>query len=190
MTAALVLASASPRRQHLLEAAGIVLELAPAGVDESYYPGESPAAHVRRLARAKAAVAARWVPATRVVLGADTVVVMDGRVYGKPADAAEAREFLAAFSGRAHDVLTGVCLLRRASRQECVWVARSTVHFRKLTSGDIDAYFHLVYPLDKAGAYGIQEHGEKIIERVEGLRSTVIGLPVEEVLDKLRHEFT
>jgi len=184
---ALVLASASPRRKILLEKAGIEVEIAPADVDESYRVGESPEEHVQRLARAKAATVARRFP-NRAVLGADTVVVMDGRIYGKPENAARAREFLAAFSGRSHEVLTGVSLMRLRPPGEQTWLARSVVHFKSLQPEDLEKYCRQVNPLDKAGAYGIQEHGEQIIEQVDGLVSTVIGLPVEEVLEKL-HDF-
>jgi septum formation protein len=181
----LVLASASPRRRILLEQAGIEVEIAPADVDESYRPGESPEEHVQRLARAKAAAAAGRFP-NRVVLGADTVVVMDGRIYGKPENADRAREFLAAFSGRKHDVLTGVSLMRLRPPGEQTWLARSVVHFKSLKPEDLENYCRQVNPLDKAGAYGIQEHGDQIIKRVDGPVSTVIGLPIEEVLAKLR----
>jgi septum formation protein len=180
----LVLASASPRRRHLLEQAGIDIDVVPAHVDEAYLEGESPSEHVMRLAHAKAATVAAKTP-SRCVLGADTVVVMDGRIYGKPRDLDEAHRFLAAFSGRTHEVLTGVCLVRPAPAEPTTWVSRSVVHFRHLTAKAIDEYCRIVNALDKAGAYGIQEHGELIVERVEGLVSNVIGLPIEDVLQKL-----
>ena len=185
----LVLASASPRRRALLEQAGFTVEVAPADVDEAPLPDEGPGEHVRRLARAKAAAVAPRFP-DRVVLGADTVVILDGRIYGKPANPAQARAFLAGFSGRDHEVLTGVCLLRLDPPVERTWLARSVVRFKALSAEDIEAYCRLTDPLDKAGAYGIQEHGERIIERVDGLVSTVIGLPVEEVIQALAVFFT
>lgn len=176
---ALVLASGSPRRRELLTRAGVPLELRTADISEDVLPNESPVALVRRLALAKARAVASSLPG-RLVLGADTVVELDERVYGKPVDMAAARAMLRSLSGCRHEVLTGVCLLRGCVEKS--WVARTRVCFRELDDAAIDAYFALVNPLDKAGAYGIQEHGEMIVAGIDGLLSNVIGLPVEEVL--------
>ena len=179
----LVLASASPRRRELLARAGVPLEIRTADVPEDPQVGESPEALVLRLASAKARVVAAAMPG-RLVLGADTVIAFAGQIYGKPADLPAARAMLRAFSGREHTVLTGVCLLRDCA--EHCWLARTTVRFRALDDAAIDGYFALVNPLDKAGAYGIQEHGDMIVAGIDGLLSNVIGLPVEEVLAALR----
>ncbi|MGI5925366.1 MAG: Maf family protein [Lentisphaeria bacterium] len=178
----LVLASASPRRRELLARAGVPLQVHTAEVPEASLAGESPEALVQRLAGAKARAVAATMPG-RLVLGADTIIVFAGQVFGKPADLPAARAMLRTFAGRRHEVLSGVCLVR--DRIEHCWLARTTVRFRSLSDADIDAYFALVNPLDKAGAYGIQEHGEMIVAGIDGLLSNVIGLPVEEVLSLL-----
>ncbi|MDD4538037.1 MAG: Maf family protein [Lentisphaeria bacterium] len=179
----LVLASASPRRRELLARAGVPLEVRTADVPEEPQAGESPEALVQRLASAKARAVAAAMPG-RLVLGADTVIAFAGQIFGKPANLPAARAMLRAFAGREHDVLTGVCLVRDCA--EHCWLARTRVRFRDLDDAAIDGYFALVNPLDKAGAYGIQEHGDMIVAGIDGLQSNVIGLPVEEVLAALR----
>jgi septum formation protein len=179
----LVLASASPRRRALLEAAGLPLELRTAELAEAPLAGETPAAMVVRLAAAKAAAVAAALPG-RLVLGADTVVVFAGQIFGKPADLPAAHGMLRRLSGREHQVLTGVCLMRGVVVRQ--WVAQTNVRLRTLDDAAIANYFSLVNPLDKAGSYAIQEHGEQIVAGIDGLLSNVIGLPVEEVLALLR----
>ncbi len=182
----LILASASPRRLDLLRRAGVAVTVCPVDVDETPLPGEPPAAHVERLALAKAAATvARLRPAVPV-LGADTVVVLDGRIFGKPADLEAARATLRQLSGRCHRVLTGVCLHWPSPRPPEVWTCCTEVHFRVLDEAAITAYFARVNPLDKAGAYGIQAHGGMLVDHIVGLESNVVGLPVEEVLPRLR----
>lgn len=181
---ALVLASASPRRRQLLADAGLDLVVDAADIDESALPGETPAAHVRRLAQAKAAAVAPRHP-RQFVLGADTVVVLDGVIFGKPADLAEAAQMLRCLSGRWHEVFTGVALLRRRPAAATVWSCRTRVRFRELSDDAIRTYCACVNTLDKAGAYGIQDHGERIVAEIDGLYSNVVGLPVEEVLTVL-----
>ena len=179
-----VLASASPRRRDLLAGAGISFRVVPADVEEAREPGETPDGAALRLAQAKAAHVAVRFPDS-VVLGADTIVVLHGLDFGKPASLEEARSMLAALSGRGHDVLTGVSLLRLRPRQEEAWVCRTRVRFRELDSETIERYLAMTTPLDKAGAYAIQDHGSMIVEGVEGLVSNVIGLPIEEVVERL-----
>ena len=180
----LVLASASPRRKALLAEAGITFEVVPSDVEETREPGESPLDAALRLARAKSACVATRFP-NSVVLGADTIVVLGGRDFGKPASLAEARTMLTALSGREHDVLTGVSLLRLRPLQEEAWVCSTRVRFRELGPETIQRYLELAAPLDKAGAYAIQDHGGMIVAAVEGLVSNVIGLPIEEVIERL-----
>jgi septum formation protein len=120
-----------------------------------------------------------------VILGADTVVVLDDRILGKPKDMEEAKRFLRDLSGRTHVVLTGVTLIDGRGHAD-TWLAASHVTFKPLTDKIIDEYVRLTNPLDKAGAYGIQSHGGMLVERVDGLLSNVIGLPVEEVVERLK----
>lgn len=190
----LILASASPRRAQLLTAAGIRFEVQAAEVDETPMVDEAPEACVRRLALEKArAVAARdpgrpptsshgSVPA-RLVLGADTTVVIDGRMLAKPADAAEAREMLDQLAGRTHQVLTGVALVGQA--EPAVAVASTAVWFAPMTSKDIAWYIETEEWQDKAGAYGIQGRISRFVARVEGSYTNVVGLPVALVCDLL-----
>jgi septum formation protein len=180
----LVLASASPRRRYLLQEAGIELVVDAAGVDETALPGEAPAAHVQRLALAKAdGVTARH--PGQIVLGADTVVVLAGVIFGKPAGLQDAARMLGELSGRWHEVLTGVALVRREPACRQAWVSRTRVRFKPLSAATIQEYCARANPLDKAGAYGIQEHGEMLVAEIDGRRSNVVGLPVEEVLAAL-----
>lgn len=181
----LILASASPRRRDLLREAGLEFAVTPANVDEDALAGETAPDHVRRLARAKARQVAQRSPED-IVLGADTIVFLNGRIFGKPASRCEAVRMLSALSGAAHEVLTGVCICRGHPQHEEAWVSRTIVQFRTLAPELIERYCSLVDPLDKAGAYAIQEHGEMLISHIHGLRSNVIGLPVEEVLERLK----
>lgn len=172
----LLLASASPRRAELLRAAGIRFEVVPADVDERQHDGEDAESYVRRLAAAKAS----WVAAShpgRAVLGADTTVVVDGEVLGKPGDAAEAEAMLERLSGRSHRVLTGVCLIGPDGRAETA-VDSTTVEFRPLTNAEIAAYVASGEPMDKAGAYAIQGGAAAFVTRIDGDYDTVVGLPV------------
>ena len=181
----LVLASASPRRRQLLREVGLAFVVDAAGIDEAALPGETPAAHVLRLALAMAdAVTARH--PQQLVLGADTVVVLDDTIFGKPADLKQAGQMLGQLSGRWHDVLTGVALVRREPACRHAWVCRTRVRFKTLSSAVIQEYCARANPLDKAGAYGIQEHGELLVAEIDGRRSNVVGLPIEEVVAALR----
>jgi len=172
----LVLASASPRRAELLRAAGIRFEVVTADVDERQHDGEDAEAYVRRLATAKAGRVAGAYPG-RAVLGADTTVVVDGDVLGKPRDAGDAIAMLSRLSGRSHLVLTGVCLIDPLGRAETA-VAATTVEFRPLLAVEIDSYVASGEPMDKAGAYAIQGGAGPFVMRVEGAYDNVVGLPV------------
>jgi septum formation protein len=173
--APLLLASASPRRAQLLEAAGIRFEARPSDVDETPRPGEAPEAYVKRLAREKAEGVARQQPA-RLVLGADTTVVVDDRILAKAEDPAEARAMLRLLAGRTHQVLTGVALV--GAGISAVDVSTTTVEFAPMTSEDIDQYVATDEWRDKAGAYGIQGRAGRFVTRVEGSYTNVVGLPV------------
>ena len=147
----------------------------PAGVDESALPDESPEAHVTRLAAVKAwALVAR--ASGRPVLGADTVVVVDGQILGKPVNEDDARRMLFMLSGRKHQVVTGVCLIARADPHVNLEV--TTVELSPLTAGEIDWYVASGEPMDKAGAYAIQGLASRFITRVDGSYSNVVGLPI------------
>ncbi len=175
-TQVLILASASPRRRELLRRAGLRFRVRPSHADETALPGETPRRHVRRLAQEKAR--AVWRPG-EYVLGADTIVVIDNRILGKPRDARDAARMLRLLSGRSHRVLTGVCLLTPAgARTE---VAETRVWFRRLTRREIAEYVASGEPLDKAGAYAIQGLASRFVERIDGCYANVVGLPVARV---------
>ena len=178
----LVLASASPRRRELLERVGLALQIVPADIDESELPGERPAEMAERLARAKAAAVAALMP-DRLVLAADTIVVLDGRVLGKPRDDAEAADMLRSLSGRAHEVTTGFAV--RGDGADTSTTVTTVVRFRALDPAVIDRYVATGEPLDKAGAYGIQGVGAMLVLRIDGSYTNVVGLPLVEVLETI-----
>jgi len=174
-----ILASQSPRRRELLTLVGIAHEVRPADIDETYLPGEQPRAHAERLAREKAAVVARDEP-NAIVIGSDTIVVVDGDVLGKPRNEADAVAMLSRLSGRSHVVMTAVAVSwRGAQRSDVVEVG---VTFHPLATDDIEAYVATREPMDKAGAYGIQGYGATIVERVDGDYFAVMGLPLQRLV--------
>ncbi len=175
MTAKVILASASPRRRELLSLIGIEHVVHPADIDETIKPGEAPAGHALRLAVEKACAIAGTHP-DAVVIGADTVVVLDGKVFGKPATREAAREMLSALNGRTHTVLTAVAVVYAGVTRE--GVEEVAVTFRRLRAGEIDDYVATREGMDKAGAYGIQGFGATIVERIEGDYFAVMGLPL------------
>lgn len=180
----LVLASASPRRRQLLDSIGVTTESCPVDIDERPEPGELPADLVLRLARSKAEAAMNVCGCGRrmVVIAADTVISLDGEIFGKPGTDAEARTMLSRLSGRSHQVLTGVAVAT-ADRIESA-VETTLVHFRELDAADIDCYVASGEPHDKAGAYGIQGRGGLFVDRIEGSFHSVVGLPLH-VVDQL-----
>jgi len=182
----LVLASASPRRADLLVAAGYDFIVRPVDVDEAMLTAETPAEYVRRLAATKA-IAANSSLTDEVVLGADTTVVLDHEILGKPRDDEEAASMLRRLSGRAHEVLTGVALLYRGRNR--VEVACTVVHFARLSEEDLAWYVASGEPRDKAGAYGIQGLASRFVERIEGSYANVVGLPVA-LVARLARELT
>lgn len=179
----LVLASASPRRQELLHVAGIAFEVQPADISEDPLPGEAAKACAERLAREKALAVARQRPQD-IVLGADTVVVIDNQILGKPADASDAAHMLRLLSGREHQVITGVCLV--AGGQCSVASETTSVTMSALSEKEIADYVATGEPMDKAGAYAIQGIASRWIPRIEGDYSNVVGLPVALVYRMMR----
>jgi septum formation protein len=176
----LILASTSPRRVELLRAAGIDVEVCPANVDEAVRAGEPPEGYACRLAREKALAVSIQSP-DRLILGADTVVVVNGLILGKPRDSDDAIRMLRLLSGRRHDVITGVALVapdgasgtRVDSRAET-----TAVEFAPLSDGEIEWYVASGEPMDKAGGYAIQGLASRFVTRVEGSYSNVVGLPI------------
>ncbi|MDX5373633.1 MAG: Maf-like protein [Pseudomonadaceae bacterium] len=183
--ATLYLASGSPRRRELLAQIGVPFLALNASIDETALPGEPAERYVERLARdkARAGLAALAPGEGCVVLGADTAVVLDGRILGKPADRAEALATLAALSGREHQVLTAVALASTARVESRVVTSR--VRFRALRAGEAEAYWATGEPCDKAGGYGIQGLAAVFVSAIEGSYSAVVGLPLCETAQLL-----
>jgi len=184
----IVLASSSPRRRRLLRELGVGFSVRVPDVDERPLSGELPGPHVRRLALAKArAVARELAPGcgAQWVLGADTVVVLDGTILGKPRDAMAARRMLARLSGRTHEVLTGVALVPVAGGTSRTGVVRSRVEMKPFDESTIRRYVASGEPLDKAGAYAVQGRGRHLVARVSGSLTNVIGLPLERLMSML-----
>lgn len=179
----LILASQSPRRSEILRRAGISFVVRPADVDETVHAGETPETYVKRVAREKA-TAAEAGPAD-IVLGADTVVVIDSQILGKPTGQADAFRMLETLSGREHTVLTGICLVRDA--EMILDVAETRVWFLPLTRQQIEQYVASGEPMDKAGAYAIQGLASQFIQRIDGSYANVVGLPIELVYHYLRN---
>lgn len=181
----LLLASRSPRRAELLRTLGVAFAVVDVEVDETPSTGESPSAYVERLARAKAEAGRAASDDVLPVLAADTTVVCDQEILGKPADAADAARMLRRLSGRWHSVFTGVAL---AGAGLTTVVVETRVCFRELTEAEITAYWASGEPADKAGAYGIQGLGGALVARIEGGWSNVVGLPLAETLTLLSRE--
>lgn len=178
-----ILASASPRRRQLLDLIGIAHEVRPANIDETLRPREAPRRHAERLAREKASAVAKRDP-DLITIGADTIVVVNGKVLGKPRDVDDAARMLALLSGREHVVTTAVAVSRGKKLRSAVEEVR--VKFRGLRDDEIEAYIATGEPMDKAGAYGIQGYGATIVERIEGDYFAVMGLPIVRLIGLLR----
>lgn len=181
----LILASASPRRRELLGRLGLPFEVVPSAVDEPLAPGVPIPTLAAALARAKARdVAARL--GRGLVLGADTVVAVDGRPFGKPGSREEARAMLAALRGRSHEVVTAVVLLDAGAGREVCATVTSRVVMRDYGHAEVEAYLDTPEPYDKAGAYAVQGEGGRLVERVEGCYTSVVGLPLSTTARLLR----
>ena len=174
-----ILASQSPRRRELLTLIGVRHEVRPADIDETQFPDEPPVPHCERLAREKAHKLAVQHPEA-LVIAADTIVVLDGALLGKPVDASDARRILGLLSGRTHMVHTAIAVARDGRTESAV--ESVAVTFRSLTAEAIAAYVATGEPMDKAGAYGIQGYGATIVERIEGDYFSVMGLGLRRVV--------
>ncbi|HUX13587.1 MAG TPA: Maf family protein [Spirochaetia bacterium] len=188
----ITLASTSPQRREILQRLGIPFRVLTAAVDEDLDRGESPAELVETLAREKVeAVRKAYRLAGNWIVGADTVIVHDGRRVGKPRSRDEAREFLEAFSGSSHEVLTGIALAVAGNRKIVCAHERTVVHFAKLSGEDIEWYLETEEWQGAAGGYRIQVRGACLIERIDGSYTTVVGLPIHRLYGMLReHNYT
>jgi len=182
-TCRVVLASSSPRRRQLLDLIGIAHEVRPANIDETMRPREAPRRHAERLAREKATVIATRDPDV-ITIGADTVVVINRKVLGKPRDEDEAFHMLSQLSGREHTVVTAVAVSRGRKLRSAIEEVQ--VKFRRLRDDEIEAYVATGEPMDKAGAYGIQGYGATIVECINGDYFAVMGLPLARLTALMR----
>ena len=182
----IVLASASPRRSELLALARIPFSIAVADIDETPQSGETPCDYALRLAEEKARAVVSHGTAGRFFIGADTIVVLDGAILGKPANQAEAVRMLTSLSGRTHEVITGMAVFDSQSTQVAKKAVTTTVTFCTLSPEDIDAYVATGCPLDKAGAYAIQGGAASFVERIDGSYTNVVGLATCELVVMLK----
>lgn len=173
----IILASSSPRRQELLANLGLYFSIISAAIDESILPHEHPRDAVRRLARLKALDVASRVEGDALIIAADTVVVLNGKILGKPADQDDAYRMLSLLSGRCHEVITAVAICSGEGKYE-VEDETTRVYFRSLSTDEIRAYLSCGESYDKAGAYGIQGRGGLLVEKIEGCYFNVVGLPL------------
>ena len=185
LSASLILASASPRRQELLQSVGLKFKIIPARVNENYLAGESPRQHVKRLSIDKAIIIARQYP-DAWVLGADTIVVIDGLILGKPKNKTQAREMLQKLSGNEHKVFTGFTIAQAAAEVYQTKVIQSAVRFKTISPKEMDWYVSCDEPYDKAGGYAVQGKGTCFIQSIRGSYTNVIGLPLCEVIEALK----
>jgi septum formation protein len=181
----IILASASPRRAELLESAGIRFDVVPAHIDETPLPDELPIDHVLRLAREKAAEVALG-ESGHFFVGADTIVLCDEEIMGKPRDNEDAARMLRKLSGRAHQVITGFAVMEKGTDRHVSLAVSTDVVFKKLADEEIAAYVATGCPLDKAGAYAIQGGAACMVERIDGSYTNVVGLPLCELVEALR----
>lgn len=185
MNSSIVLASASPRRSELLESAGIAFSVAPADIDEESLPQEDPVDYVLRLAEEKAKATAASVPG-RFFIGADTIVLCDGEIMGKPKDHDDAQRMLKKLSGVRHEVVTGYAVYDKERHGATRDAVRTRVLFKSLRDEEIESYIATGCPFDKAGAYAIQGGAAYMVRSIEGSYTNVVGLPLCEVVEALR----
>jgi septum formation protein len=189
----IILASESPRRKSLLLSVGVEFEVHPSKIDESVWPGESaePAKSPAEVAEIWACLKADSISPLHPdswILGADTIVVLDGRIFGKPADSAQAVRMLNTLGGRVHEVITGICLIRPGGKLCRSGSVTTKVRFKDLSAEEIEAYVRTAEPLDKAGGYGIQGIGAFLVRSVDGSYTNVVGLPLCQALEWLMDE--
>ncbi len=189
----LILASESPRRKRLLLSVGVEFEVHPSRIDESVWLGESaePAKSPAELAERWAFLKANSISALHPdswIFGADSIVVLDGRIFGKPSGSVEAVWMLNNLSGRVHEVITGMCLIQPGGKLCRSGSVTTRVRFKNLSMEEIDAYVRTAEPMDKAGGYGIQGIGAFLVESIEGSYTNVVGLPLCQALEWLMHE--
>ena len=183
----LILASTSPRRAQILRDAGLAFSIISSAVDETPIPSEAPGELVLRLANAKAELVAARSVGPAIVVAADTVVVLEGQILGKPRSTDDARHMLEKLSGRTHSVVTGVSLIRLPDVEQRAFVETTLVHFDRLSANEITRYLATDEPRDKAGGYAIQGRAGRYIPRIEGCYYNVVGLPLARLLSEL-HE--
>ena len=181
-----ILASVSPRRAELLKQVVFRFQVMPSHAEECEHEHYSPREIAQLNAYRKARVVAKRCP-DGLVIGADTVVALGMNLYGKPRNKRDAMRMLSELQGRAHEVVTGVCLLHLRGHRQSVFAEQTSVQFQRLTSKQIASYLSRVHTLDKAGAYAIQEEGELIVEAIDGSYTNVVGLPVERLREELRN---
>jgi septum formation protein len=181
----LILASASPRRAQILRDAGIPFSVLSSAVDETPFPEETPFDHVQRLADAKAELVAARAVGPAIVIAADTVVTLEGRIIGKPSSTDDARQVLERLSGRTHSVITGVTLIRLPDAERRNFVETTQVQFATISSEEITRYLATEEPYDKAGSYAIQGRAGRYIPRIEGDYFNIVGLPLARVTQAL-----
>lgn len=182
----LILASASPRRAQILRDAGISFLVLSSAVDETPYPNETPEQLVQRLADAKAELVAARAVGPALLIAADTTVVLDGQILGKPQSTDDARRMLERYSGRTHSVVTGVTVIRLPEMERRQFVETTQVTFATLAPDEISRYLSTDEPYDKAGAYAIQGYAGRYIPRIEGCYFNVVGLPLARLMNALR----
>ena len=181
----IILASASPRRIELLKLMGLPFDSMPADIEETVLPNENPRRHVRRLSKEKTRFIAKIHP-TSWVIGADTIVFINGEIIGKPATPEDARIILAKLSDRKHEVFTGFCIMNIDRKITICEVVRSSVIFREIDANEISWYTSTPEPYDKAGAYAVQGISAAFIRGIKGSFTNVMGLPMCEIVEKLK----
>ena len=184
----IILASASPRRKEILENTNIKFDIISSSIEELVLDGESPCQMVMRLAFEKGIdIASKY--KSNLVISADTIVVLDDNVLGKPKDEEEARQMISNLSGRTHQVITGISLINLENNKKIIDYVVSNVKFKKLSKDDINDYIKTKESLDKAGAYGIQGYGALLVEEIQGDYFNIVGLPISKLSDLLKIHF-